>query len=286
MRAPHILLALVAALTLVACEDPVPTDYKPEIVLQAFLIVDEPIHDIKIYWTQSMTDTFSMDRASIRDAQIVVRQGAQVYPLQYVADTAGGHYVAIDTSYKIQPGTTYTVEARVGDQLVTGTTTTPVRIQWIKDARDTLQYPGIANELKPVDSLKISWTSTGAAGQEYVLRMTCIDTVGYGQYLTPPTSDTNRRIRDEEFDDDTPLGKTATRLAFVQAPNVFSWSAFKFFGKHHLTVFAGDRNFMNWFKQITFTRQLNPLLGSVTGGLGVVGSASAVHDEIFVKKDR
>lgn len=278
-------LIIIGSLFLVGCEDPVPQDYKPEVVLEAFLIVDEPIRDIRVYWTQSMTDTFSMDRAVIRDAQVVVRQGATVIPLVFTADSVGGRYAASDTSLRILPGTAYTVEARVGDKLVSGSTTTPVRIEWTKDARDTLQYPGRANELKPVDSLKIAWTSTGAAGQEYVLRMTCTDTTGYGIYLTPPTQDTNRRIRDEEFDDDTPLGKTPVRLAFVQGPNVFSWNAFKYYGKHELTVFAGDRNFMNWFKQITFTRQLNPLLGSVTGGLGVVGSASAVHDKIFVKKE-
>jgi len=284
MRTLRPLLVLVAAWFLVGCEDPVPTDYRPEIVLQAFLIVDEPVRDVQLYWSQPMTDSFSYAKASITDAEIWVREGSLEFPLRFVQDTTGGHYEAVDTTVLIEPGKTYRVEARVGSQLVAGVTTTPARIAWTKDLPDVLVYPGRENELRPVDSLKVSWTIP-APGTEYVLRMTCLDTLGYGSYLTPPTDEVNGRIRDEEFiDQASPLGRLPVRLAFVQAPDVFSWAAFKYFGKHELSVFAGDRNFVNWFKQITFTREYTELLNSVSGGIGVVGSASVVHDTVFVKR--
>jgi hypothetical protein len=284
MRHLRPFLALVAAIFLVACEDPVPTDYTPQIVMQAFLIVDEPVRDVQLYWSQPMTDTFSYERASIRDAEVVVLDGAMSIPLRFVDDTTGGHYEAMDTTWLVQPGRAYRVEARVGTSVISSTTRTPERIVWEKDLPPTLNYPGRENELRPVDSLKVFWTIP-APGTEYVLRMTCLDTLQYGSYLTPPTADTNGRIRDEEFvDEATPLGRLPVRLAFVQAPGIFSWAAFKYFGKHELAVFAGDRNFVNWFKQITFTRQYEPLLNSVQGGIGVVGSASAVRDTVFVRR--
>ncbi|MBU3742126.1 MAG: DUF4249 family protein [Candidatus Kapabacteria bacterium] len=278
------LTLLFLALVTIGCEDPVPTDYKPEVVVQAFLIVDQPIKDVQVYWSQPMTDSFSYQRATIRDAEVWVVEGAARYPLRYVGDTTGGHYEAADSAVRIRPLTTYRVEVRVGQAFVVGTTTTPDRIAWIKDLPPELDYPGRENELLPVDSLKVRWTIP-APGMEYVLRMTCLDTLNYGTYLTPPTDETNGRIRDKELvDENEPLGRLPVRLAFVQAPDVFSWAAFKYFGMHEFSVYAGDRNFVNWFKQITFTRQYNELLNSVTGGIGVVGSASVVHDTVFVRR--
>lgn len=284
MRLLRPLTVLMLALVTVGCEDPVPTDYRPEVVMQAFLIVDEPIRDIQLYWSQPMTDSFSYQRAMIRDAEIWVVEGAARYPLRFVDDSTGGHYEGLDSTVLIMPMTSYRVEARIGSNIVTGTTTTPDRIAWIKDLPPELDYPGRENELLPVDSLKVRWTIP-AAGTEYVLRMTCLDTLNYGTYLTPPTDEQNGRIREREFvDDDEPLSRLPVRLAFVQAPDVFSWAAFKYFGRHELSVYAGDRNFVNWFKQITFTRQYNELLNSVSGGIGVVGSASVVHDTVFVRR--
>lgn len=270
---------------LVACEDPVPQDYTPQVVVESSIYVGDPMSGFRVYWSQSLADTFKFDNATIRDAQVTVRSNGRTFPFEYVADSTGGFYRAQDTTYRVEAETDYTLEVVVADRIVTGSTRTPKAISWTAAPRDTLYYPGRANELRPTDSLRVAWT-VPAPGTEYVLMSICLDTVGYGQYRVPATADTNRRIRDEEFDDDSPLGPTPTRYFLAQQPGIFSWGAFKFFGKHELRVYAGDQNFIRWFKQITFSRSMNPLLQSVEGGLGCFGSAAYVRGPIFLVKDK
>jgi len=277
------LLAVTALLT--SCGDPIPQDYTPQVVVEAFLYVDQPIKGIRIYWSQSLSDTFKYERAAIRTGMVEITTGSTRIPLHFVTDSNGGAWEAVDTAIHIQPTTTYNLAVNVEGRSMSGVTTTPVRIEWIKPPKDTIQYPGFMNEGKPVDSLKVSWT-VPPTSTEYMVAMECLDTLRYGVYLIPPTTDSNRRIRDSEFDDDTPLARERTRIAFAQAPNIFSWGAFKWFGRHEFRVYAGDRNFINWLKQLTFGgRQINPNLGSIKDGIGVFGSASVVKAPTFLRKD-
>jgi len=277
------LLAVTALLT--SCGDPIPQDYTPQVVVEAFLYVDQPIKGIRIYWSQSLSDTFKYERAAIRTGMVEITTGATTIPLHFVADSNGGTWEAVDTNIHIQPSTTYNLAVNVEGRSMSGVTTTPVRIEWIKPPKDTIQYPGFMNEGKPVDSLKVSWTVPPTT-TEYMVAMECLDTLRYGVYLDPPTTDSNRRIRDSEFDDDTPLARERTRIAFAQASNIFSWGAFKWFGRHEFRVYAGDRNFINWLKQLTFGgRQINPNLGSIKDGIGVFGSASVIKAPTFLRKD-
>jgi hypothetical protein len=284
----NVLFALAFVGTVLAsCEDPIPDDYILDVVVEARLIVDEPVSDVRIYASQPLNDTFDYKRAVITDAQAVIRQGALQIPLEYVSSDNGGFYRAIDTTITIQPETTYTLEIRTRDRVITGTTTTPRRIVWEREVPPVIRYVGLSNETRPIpDSLRVTWTNAGT-GIEYLITMENLDTAGYGVYLTPPTADSNARLRprDREFDDDTPFANERTRFAFVQGPNVFSWGAFKWFGKHDFTVFAGDKNFMDNVKQVTFGgRQINPNLQSVTNAVGVFGSASRVRSSTFLLK--
>lgn len=286
---PRILViaALILSAIATSCEDPVPNDYIPDVVVEARLIVDEPVTNIRIYLSQPLNDTFSYANAVITDAQAVVRKGAVQIPLEYFADSDGGYYRAVDTTIKIEPETTYDLEIRTQDRIITGRTTTPRRIAWERELPPFVRYVGISNETRPIpDSLKVTWTNAGS-GVEYLVTMENLDTAGYGVYLTPPTSDSNARLRprDREFDDETPFANERTRFAFVQGPNVFSWGAFKWFGKHEFTVFAGDKNFMDNVKQATFGgSQIDPNLQSVKNAIGVFGSASRIRGNTFLLK--
>jgi hypothetical protein len=286
---PRILtvVAIILGGFVTSCEDPVPNDYTPEVVVEARLIVDEPITDIRIYLSQPLNDTFTYANAVITDAQAVVRKGAVQIPLEYIADADGGFYRAVDTTIDVEPETTYELELRTQGRVITGKTTTPRRIAWQRELPAVVRYVGLSNETRPIpDSLKVTWTNAGS-GVEYLITMENLDTAGYGIYLSPPTTDSNARLRprDREFDDDTQFANERTRFAFVQGPNVFSWGAFKWFGKHEFTVFAGDKNFMDNVKQVTFGgRQINPNLQSVTNAIGVFGSASRIRSTTFLLK--
>jgi len=64
------------------------------------------------------------------------------------------------------------------------------------------------------------------------------------------------------------------------------WSAFKWFGLHEVAVMAADWNLVRWYLQNVGVNAVNPLLGSVEGGIGVVGSAYAIRDTFFLLKNQ
>jgi hypothetical protein len=284
---PKLFLCCVSTL-LVSCEDPIPTDYSPDVVVQALLIVGKPIDNVLIYLSQPMRDSFDVSRSVIRDADVVVTGPDGEIRLVFVTDTLGGHYAAIDTSIIVRAGATYDLRVSTQGKTIVANTTTPLQITAVNTIRPVIQYVGYRNETLPIDdSLRVSWTTAGT-GYEYFITMTCLDTVHYGKYLAIPTNDSNERVRpqENEFDRTTPFNTEATRFAFVQGPNVFSWGAFKWYGPHTFAVFAGDKNFINFVKQVTFGgRQINENLQSFKNALGYFGSASRIEHNTFLLKE-
>lgn len=282
-----VLLAIVAILTLVGCEDPVPNDYRPQIAVQAFLFVDEPIREIKLYMTQPLNDSFNVDKATIKNAVAYLTSGSEVIPLRFVADSVGGTYEAVDQSILIEPQKTYTLTVEYDGTKVQGTTTTPPRITWINPPRDTLLYPSQDSLLIAVDSLTLRWTSTSLGGQEYVIALKCLDTLNYGVYLTPPTSDTNKRVNDDDVDRRENFRTETTRYGWSIATAVPTvWNAFKWYGRHTIEVQAADKYYGSWFKQTNWSGgspSYDYRLSNVTGGLGTVGSAYRLAHDVFLK---
>jgi hypothetical protein len=205
-----------------------------------------------------------------------------------VADDLGGFYRASDTTLKGVSGVTYAIEVRTRGRVLTASTTPPPTFAFTRPPKDTLQYPGEDNELVRFPELDIYWQSVPGITQ-YVIAVECLDTLAYGAYLTPPTPDTNRRLKEEDqFDDETLIANERTRFGFIQQAWVpVVWSAFKWFGKQEIRVYAGDEAFTDWFRMVGFGRrsQFDYRLSSVTGGLGAWGSASVARQASFLKKD-
>lgn len=286
----HLILLLVAVLGIAtSCEDPIPDDaYVEELVVEGFAIAGRPLTDIRIFRTLSITDTFSLERAMIRDADVIITENGTQVPVRYVSDTLGGHYEAVDTSYRVKHNSTYQITVNAIGKTATATATTLAPFDWIAAPKDTMQYPGEARETERFDSLKVSWG--GQSGVFiYVIGVECQDTLGYGQYLVPPTQESNRRIRDEEPDDDLLIRNERTRygLALVANSDIV-WRVFKWFGPHRLHIYAGDRAFQEWFQQVGFGGRstYDYRLGNVEGALGVWAGASELTGEFFLKKDQ
>ncbi len=294
MKIIHLLLVgTLLAAGLSACEDSVPSDYLPQNGVEAILIVGEPIQEIKLVSSQDVRDTFSLSAAFIRDADVKILTGGDTLQLQYRETGKGPEYwyPGSDTLYKVQPNTTYDLRIRLADGgLITATTRTPGQISYIRVIPDTLQYPKDTTNLTVDESLRLSWTPIPGI-TEYILRVSALDTLEYGKYLTPPTAEKNRRI-ERFWEKDAPKYNDITRWAYIPATNIpGSWNAFKWFGVQEVSIFAPDPNFAEWFKQIRFggaSPTYNRLLGSVQGELavGVFASASIVSDTTFVIKNQ
>ena len=103
-------------------------------------------------------------------------------------------------TYRVAPETRYSIRVRLSDgSSMTAETTTPKRIGWTIPPRAVLQYPQDTTELFSPDSLRIAWSSGTAA--EYIIRVSVLDTLGYGTYLSPPTAEINARTNNVPFED-------------------------------------------------------------------------------------
>lgn len=289
MRMNRTILSLLAftLIALVGCEDAPPTSYVPQYVLEAYLIVDEPVAGIHLTLSQPTTEIYSYPKSAVKDAQIDLINGDQRLHLQYRPDSAVGEYYYPDTTVVIKPNTTYNVEVRTSDgSLLTGQTTTPGRIQWVKAPKDTIYYPK-SDTVRPPDSLGLAWSAVPNV-QEFLVSVRSLDTLNYGKYLAPPTNERNVRI-DRANEDQAPDYNDVSRWGFLQGTTTpITWAVFKWYGLQEVSLYAPDQNFLNWFKMTVFGQnvQYDSRLGSVKGGVGVFASASVARKRIFVIKKR
>jgi hypothetical protein len=280
-----IVISVFAVLT--SCEDDVPNDYEPETFVEGLMIVDEPIKNVILMKSQPIQDTFRFMESLIPDAEVYVRYDDKEIKLTFSNDPDRPGYYNEDTDYLVEPNKTYELEIKLKDSedLITGTTTTPGRIQWVIPPKPVIQYP--IDSLNPgnPDSLVYSWSATDVPSGWYIIRTRCNDTLEYGKYLDPPTEEMNRRFY-KPFES-TRGYNDKTFFTFIQNNKTnFVWTWFKWYGKSDIKVYAPDDNYLIWFLQYQRSSQILQGTSSVEGALGLWGSASAIIDSTFILKNQ
>lgn len=292
-----IIAMMLCGIFMAACEDTPPNDYTPENVVEAVLIVGQPIEGIKVYVSQPVIDTFRYENSIVKNADVKIIGDGKMLQLSYRDAKPGGEYFYSDTMYKVQPNTQYSIEVNVGGKKFTGETKTPAQIAWVRQMRDTVYFPKDTIKLESPDSLRIEWTATPGVEEAYLASALCLDTLEYGKYLTPPTSEKNRRITATNNEADPRYNETARYGYVVGTKAPFFWYAYKWYGLHEYSMYAPDINYLNWMK---LTRvfgsnpQYDPNQGSIyveTGSgrrkaFGVFGSASVVRQRVFLMKNQ
>lgn len=282
----YILLALITlGFGLNSCEDDVLKDYVPKAVIESYLIVGQPIENIIVMKSQPVFSTFNYEKALIRDAKVIVKGDGKVFDL-IIDNTGEKGYYAEDKSYLVQPNTEYELEVVLNDGTVmTGKTKTPTEIAWTLRPKQNIQYPVDTTKLHATDS--ISWTKAEGLSF-YMANIKCLDTLYYGKYLSPATNELNRRVYNmvtvhsdgEEF-------KEISESPFL-ANNQTSvvWNAFRWFGKHSVSIYAIDENMIQWYLQRFQFREFDERLNSIENGYGCFGSASMITDTFFLVKNQ
>lgn len=287
-----LLLAIIAIAVLSSsCEDPIPTDYTEELVIEGFAVVDEPLANIRVMRTLPIGDTFSFAKAGLSDAAVRVYANDVEIAMVYVPDTLGGTYRARDTSYRVLPNTTYLIRVDALGKTLEATTTTPVQLEWIRRGPRLVQFPHPDSLLFPGgDSLVISWKPVPKT-EFYIIGLECKDTLGYGQYLTPATVDTNSRTPRPKPDFFNRDGTLVANERIIFGGTLFTasqtvWGATRWHGLHELKVYAPNKEFLEWFYQVGSGRRssYDYRLSNIKGGLGVWGAASVIKTEKFILK--
>ncbi len=278
-----LLVALVFALT--SCEDDVLKDYVPRNMVEAYLIVDHPIENVKVLKSQQVFGKFDYNKALIRDAQVFVKGDGQVIELKIDQTGVTGYYDPAK-QYLIKPNTEYTLEIILSDKTVmTAKTITPGKTEWTKEAKDQIQYPKDTLKLKA--SEMIQWKRVTGV-DFYIGNIKCLDTLNYGKYLTPATEELNRRCYNFTTDhqDGEEFKEISMTVFLANNESSVVWNAFKWFGKHSVTIYAPDDNMIRWFIQSYQMREFDSRLNSINNGYGCFGSASMVTDTFFLVKNQ
>ena len=283
-RLYYLLFVPLIWLILSSCEDPVPFDYVRETYVQAFLIVDEPIQNIAVMYSQPLNEVYNYNKSMVRDADVKIIGEDQEFVLSLSTDSSTGYFYA-DTSYKVKPKTKYKIEIKLKDGTVlTGETLTPDRFSWASKPPDLLQYPKDTLNLPQLDSVKLMWTKVPSV-EFYLISIKCTDTLDYGKYLTPPTNEGNRRI-ERPWNQDNWFKETTNWALIPNTQTPIVWNIHKWYGRHQISIYAPDYNYLRWFIQVLAKNQYDPLLGSITGGIGVFGSASVIRNDYFLIKNQ
>jgi hypothetical protein len=95
----------------------------------------------------------------------------------------------------------------------------------------------------------------------------------------------------EENSTNSPFYKEKTYWAFItNQKSQTVWMAFKWFGKHEVSIYSPDFNMLRWYMNTVFSQEHNDLANSVKSNnnnvIGVFGSASVVRKEIFLLKNQ
>jgi len=267
-----------------SCEDPVPTDYKEEKYVEAFLLVGEPVKNIIVMKTQPVTVAFNYDSSLVHDAFVKIIDDEKEMILEFRDGKDAGYYFP-DTTYLIKPETDYKLEIICCDNTVlTGETTTPAAFNWINPPKKQIQYPKDTLDLPFVDSLVFEWEGSRDIFF-YMISVRCIDTLEYGKYLDPATEESNRRIG-KPFSNDLRYRELSTWTFMPNTKTPVVWNIFKWFGMHEVSIYAPDSNFLNWALQYFISSNYDSRHNSINGGIGVFGSASVVRDTSFIIKNQ
>ena len=286
-------IILVFALFILSnCEDPVPDDYKEIILVEALLIVNSPIENIRLTRTLPLNEPYYYGNAIIKNANIFIYDGENEIQLKYKeydsANIKQSGYYYENTDYKVKPNTEYKLKILLDNgNEITGTTTTPSQIEWIKDIDSVIPYPDDTLNLPVYHGGRTEWSKSDAETAFYIYSVTCLDTLEYGKYLTPPTEELNRRIRIRNNNNDNSprsVEVTINSGSFINTM-AFNWNSCRWFGKHRLKIFAPDKNYEIWFMYYLMLSNFDSKSYSVNGAAGYFGSATLIETEFFLQKN-
>ncbi len=293
----YLIIVLISFLFF-SCEDPVPLDdYIPKKIVESYIFVGEPITGITVAKSQPLNIKFDKVKSFKEGASMVTEFYVEeldankntVLKLDLVVDST--HWSAKDLSYRVKAKTNYRITVKFSDgDNATGETQTPDLIAWntklpvkefIQYPKDTINYP---------DRDTIGWSSVAGVSGFYMLSIRNLDTLEYGKYLNPPIPEEKNRRIEREFREDNNFKELGVVVLIANTQTTVVWNAFRFFGRHEITVHAPDFNMIRWYLANRASREYNPLLGSLKANsentFGVFASTSFARDTTFLLKNQ
>jgi len=286
-----ILIIFATVILIASCEDPAPKDYFKTTVVEALLIVDAPIENIRITKTLPLYEPYEFANSIISDAKVFIYEVGefnQEFELVFRNSENRNEigYYFPNKNYTVKRNTTYDLKIILSDgTTVTGTTTTPDSISWVNKIPQFVQYP-FDTINRPVNNALFSeWKNENPHNAFYMISYTCLDTFEYGNLFSPPIFELNRRTYPPRRRELSYRERSYNTFGILPR-NPLQWHYFKWFGHHSIKVYLPDKNYQNWLLYFFFTGELDEKANSLKGCAGFFGSAFMLESEFILLKNQ
>jgi len=236
------------------------------LVVDAVLIVGQPLPELFVRRTQSPSRSYSPKAAAVTEARVVISQGEDRFEYTADADSAG-RYVPVGTA-AVRPETRYDLVVEAGGDRVDATTVTPGQLR-IRAAR-LLDEASLAVRrdlaLYGADGDPLEVGRNAVIYQDGLLELEAEEVAAAAYQLAlfslDPTSDfviSADFLEEDDYEDFERQGSSPP--LFLEDGRVrLPWFAVAFAGPHVFRLYAIDRN---WFDYA----RTNPDDGFQAGGL-------------------
>lgn len=283
--------AALLVLGLAACDTYTQDDYRPEYVVESYLVAGEPLPLLRLSQTAPIDARYTFEDFAVEGADVRVNlldeTGAVEETYPYV-QTKKGIYEPEDETAVVQPLRTYALEVRVPghEEVIRSKTLVPGPFEIVSISQDTIVYQG-------AEQLEAWITSSHHPDREpvYVFTIFAMDTTNYD--LTPVYADF--------ADDDDGLHKVDfvanssgltkeegfTKHADGTLSIKLPWILVAFYGPNEIVANAIDDNLFDFKRSQLGTGTTSPgemdnLIDHIEGGRGIFGSMSRARVVIHV----
>lgn len=286
-------MLLLAVASITACDPYEQDDYVEQVVVQSWLIADEPLPMLKLSRTVPINQVYSFENAAISNASVVVRlldAAGQVERSYTYYNSAPGIYLPVEDNILVEPLRRYELLVRIeGKPDITAQTLIPGRFETVGQNNNRIKYQG-------TEQLEIEVTRSVYPGRQnyYVFTIETLDPEN--AELTPFYAD----VLDDEDRADVYLNQSGilfeanTELDPVKNTLKFKlpWIGVAFYGPTRITTNAIDDAMYNFIRtkdvqlggSTLSPGEINNVATNVTNGIGIFGSYARSSIEVIIDK--
>lgn len=276
-----------------ACDTYQQDDYVEQVVVQSWLIADEPLPSIKLSRTIPIDEVYSFDRAAISNAQVEVRllnanqQAERTYT--YSVSQPGIYLPTVDHVI-VEPLRRYELLVRIrGKADITAQTLVPGRFRTVSQNNTRIRY-------QSTDQLELEVTRSIYPGRQnyYVFTIETLDPENaeltpFYAYILGASQREDVFINQSGilFEANTELNPVTNTLMFK-----LPWIGVAFYGPTRITSNTIDDAMYNFIRtknvqlggSTLSPGEINNVATNVTNGIGFFGSLARSSIEVVIEK--
>lgn len=298
MKKLQILTTIIFLSALAACSAYNQADFVQEYMVEAYVIADRALPNVRLSLTQEAFERFDFEQAAVSDALVQIAlldaTGSVEREFEYTL-SAPGIYRVVDQSYKAESGRTYQLVVETSDATLRSETTLPTSIRSSPPEEIPLVYQG-----EEQFAVEVAATSTTDRQTSFIFSVLASDVIE--DNLTPFYASVfdDAAEEDDNFESnpDSVKNVNLSELAIVNSgivneanyeiqPNGnilirLPWIAVAFYGSNTVVANSIDDNLLDFVRSQSVQLggstlapgEIQNIINRIDGGIGIFGSMS------------